>query len=87
MWRWNDRTHGGRAEVYPRALSEDWFFFFSVLWYLAAEAFRGGKNGDRLSFYLPLPPFFFPILGGPFVLYISFSLILVVHLLIIQVAT
>ena len=60
IWRWNNRMHGGRVEVYPRALSEDWFFFFSVLWYLATEAFGGGKNYDSLSFYLSLPPFFSP---------------------------
>ena len=60
IWKWNDRMHGGRMEVYPRALSKDWFFFFSILWYLAAEAFEGGKNCDHLSFYLSLPPFFSP---------------------------
>ena len=49
--------HGGRVEVYPRALSEDWFFFFSVLWYLATEAFGGGKNCDHPSFFISLPPF------------------------------
>ena len=59
IWRWNDWTHGGRVKVYPRALSEDWFFFFSVLWCLAAKAFRGGKNCNRLpsfsSYFSPLP--------------------------------
>ena len=50
--------HGGRVEVYPRALSEDWFFFFSVLWYLATEAFGGGKNCNRPPL-LSLPSFFF----------------------------
>ena len=65
IWRWNDRTHGGRVKVYPRALSEDWFCFFSVLWYLAAKAFRGGKNCNRLPsfsssfFSLPLLEFIF----------------------------
>ena len=49
--------HGGRAEVYPRALSKNWFFFFSILWYLAAEALGGGKNCDRPPFYLFPPPF------------------------------
>ena len=50
--------HGGTAGVYPRALSEDWFFFSSVLWYLAAEAFGGGKNCNRPPFFLFfLPPF------------------------------
>ena len=54
IWRWNDRTHGGRVKVYPRALSEDWFFFFSVPWCLAAKAFKGGKNCNRLpSFSSP----------------------------------
>ena len=48
IWRWNDLTHGGRVKVYPRVLSEDWFFFFSVLWCLAAKAFRGGKNCNHL---------------------------------------
>ena len=46
--RCNDRTHRGRVKVYPRALSEDWFFFFLVLWCLAAKAFRGGENCHRL---------------------------------------
>ena len=54
IWRWNDRTHGGRVKVYPRALSKDWFFFFSVPWCLAAKAFRGGKNCNHLpSFSSP----------------------------------
>ena len=57
IWRWNDRTHGGRAEVYPRALSEDWFFFSSVLWYLAVKAFGGGKNCNCPPFFFLLPPF------------------------------
>ena len=54
--RWDGRTYGGRVKVYPRALSEDWFFFFSVLWCLAAKAFKGGRNCNRLpyfSFFLP----------------------------------
>ena len=63
--RWNDRTHGGRVKVYPRALSEDWFFFFSVLWCLVAEAFKGGKNCHRLpSFSSSFSPS--PLLEGIF---------------------
>ena len=69
IWRRNDRTHGGRAEAYPRALSEDWFFFSSVLWYIVAEAFEGGKDCDRP----PSSPFsFFPFLEG-ILCYISSS--------------
>ena len=65
IWRWNDLTHGGRVKVYPRALSEDWFFFFSVLWCLAAKTFRGGKNCNRLpSFSSPF--FSLPLLKGIF---------------------
>ena len=48
IWRWNNRTHRGRVKVYPWALFEDWFFFFSVLWCLAMKAFRNGKNCNRL---------------------------------------
>ena len=65
IWRCNDRTHGGRVKVYPRALSEDWFFFFSVPWCLAAKAFRDGKNCNRLpSFFTPF--FSLPLLKGIF---------------------
>ena len=46
--RWDDRTYGGRVKIYPRALSEDRFFFSSVFWCLAAKAFRGGRNYNRL---------------------------------------
>ena len=50
-------SFGGRVKVYPRALSDDLSFFSSVLWCLAAKAFRGGRNSNRLpsfySFFLP----------------------------------
>ena len=84
--RWDDRMYGGRVKVYPWVLSEDWFFFFSILWYLAAKAFRGSRNCN----HLPSFSFFYFLslaLGGLFPIYISFSLILTVHLLIIQVVT
>ena len=83
-WTWSDgdgmikRTGEGR-KFYPWASSKDWFFFL-VLWWLATEAFGGGKSCDRLFSSSLLP-------GGPFTLYISFSLILAVHLLVVQVAT
>ena len=65
IWRWNDQTHGGRVKVYPRALSEDWFSFFSVLWCLVAEAFKGGKNCHRVpSFSSSFSPS--PLLEGIF---------------------
>ena len=63
IWRWNDRTHGGRVIIYPRALFEDWFFFFLVPWCLAAKAFRGGKNCNRLSSFSS-PFFSLPLLEG-----------------------
>ena len=65
IWRWNDRTHGGRVKVYPRAWFEDWFFFFLVPWCLAMKAFKGGKNYNRLPSF-SYPSFFFPLLEGIF---------------------
>ena len=61
--RWNDLIHGGRVKVYPRTWSKDRFFFFSVLLRLAMEAFGGGKNCNRPSFYLS-PPSLFLFLEG-----------------------
>ena len=53
VWRWNDQTPGGRANVYSRAWSVDEFFFFLALWCLVMEAFGGGKNCNRLSLISP----------------------------------
>ena len=56
----------GKAKVYPRTWSSDWFCFFSVFLCLATETFGGSKNYDCLSFCLsPLFLFFLspPSLG------------------------
>ena len=47
----------GRVKVYSWALSKDWFFFFLVLWCLAAKAFKGDENCNRLpSFFSCFSP-------------------------------
>ena len=62
--RWNDQTHRGRANVYPRAWFDDWFFFFLALWCLVTEAFGGSKSCDRLSLISLLSfSFLFPLLS------------------------
>ena len=76
------KLSGGRVKVCPRAWSKDWLFFSLLLLCLVTKAFIGGRDCNRLpSFFLS------PLLGGQFPLYIPFPLILVVHLLIIHVAT
>ena len=75
---------GERVKVYPRALSEDKFFFFSVLRCFTARAFKSLKNCDRLPSFSPsfsISPFpwrtfsvIYPSLidlGRPFVDYAS----------------
>ena len=44
---------GEKVKVYLRALSEDKFFFFSVLRYFTTRAFRSPKNCDYLPSFSP----------------------------------
>ena len=52
--KWNDRTRGERVKVYLWTLSENEFFFFSILWCFVAKAFRGSKNCNRLPSFSSL---------------------------------
>ena len=51
--KWNGRMRGEKVKVYPRALSEDKFFFFSVLRCFTAKAFKSPKNCDRFPYFSP----------------------------------
>ena len=52
---------------------------------LSGESSQGGKNCNRFPFFLLFLSASLFLSGGHFQLYISFPLILVIHLLIIQV--
>ena len=80
--RLNNKHVGGSVKLYPRAWSEDWFFFL-VLQSLVTKAFQDGTNSNRL----PSINLLSCIPGGFLMLYTSFLLILALDLLIMQVTT
>ena len=80
--RLNNKHVGGSVKLYPRAWSEDWFFFL-VLQSLVTKTFQDGTNSNRL----PSINLLSCIPGGFLMLYTSFLLILALDLLIMQVTT
>ena len=84
--RWDDRIVQRKGKSISSGLVRGLILLLLLSLVLSAKALRGGRNCNHLPFLSPFLSASFSS-GGHFQLYISFPLILAVHLLIIQVAT